>query len=289
MPFRTWMYVFAIIGLTLPTSGQAQEETQSKQRQSESQEAPSHLFKLPVLVDIIEDDAAAQARKSREEESSRNEIADLKAQQGMNAATQAIKEATLDMRDSAQTSTLLVGIGTGLLIVTLFLTFMANVAAMRAVSVTREIGEAQVRAYVAPYEFSVVLDQNVGIVDIHGVVRNSGQSPAQKFRHGYIVVNEPKDFDISKSKVDTFSPEAVLSSNGATPIHEYITTGGEYDQGWVRRIITKEDCLWVVAEGEYFDVFGKEKHSYRKVIRADVGRSPVVFVVVEDTQKSEKV
>lgn len=26
MPFRTWMYVFAIIGLTLPTSGQAQED-----------------------------------------------------------------------------------------------------------------------------------------------------------------------------------------------------------------------------------------------------------------------
>ena len=171
---------------------------------------------------------------------------------------------------------------------TLVETRKAVKAADDAVTVTREVGEAQVRAYVAPYEFSVVFDQNVGVADIHGMVRNSGQSPAHRFRHAYLVVNEPKDFDISKSKVDTFSPEAMLAANGATPLHEYITTGGEHDEGWVRRILSKEDSLWLIAEGEYFDVFGKMKHSYRKVIRADVGRSPIVFVVVEDIQNSEK-
>ena len=141
MSFRTWMYVFAIIGLTSPALVQTEEE-ESEQRQAEQQDTPAYEPPLPFPVKILEDTAAADARARGEEEARQREIAALAAQEGMNAATQAIKDATLDMRDSAQISTLLVGIGTIFLFATIWLTW-------RAVRDTRDIGQKQVRAYIA--------------------------------------------------------------------------------------------------------------------------------------------
>jgi len=100
----------------------AQEKTADPDRQTSRQQAPPQAFPAPIRVTIVEDQSTTDARYRDEEESRQREIADLAAQEGMNSATQAIKDATLDMRDFTQTSTWLVGIGTGLLVVTLALT-----------------------------------------------------------------------------------------------------------------------------------------------------------------------
>ena len=114
MPFRPWMYVFAL-GLTLATSGQAQDQTESPQGEANQQSQPPYEPPLPFPVEIAEDKTAADARERGEEEARQREIADLAAQKGMNAATQAIKTATNDVRDYALYSTIAVCIGTALL------------------------------------------------------------------------------------------------------------------------------------------------------------------------------
>lgn len=146
MSFRAWLYIFTL-GITLATSGQAQEQTERPQGQAvqQKQDAPKPSFSLPV--EIVEDQSAAEARKAREEETRQREIADLAAQEGMNAATQSIKTATNDMRDYALYSAIVVGVGTVLLIWTLVLTGRANRSAHTAVGGTCDIGQKQTRAY----------------------------------------------------------------------------------------------------------------------------------------------
>lgn len=142
------MYVFAVIGLALATSGQAQNQTESPQGETDQQNQPAYAPPLPFPVEIVEDQATTDARNRGEEEARQREIADLAAQEGMNAATQAIKAATNDMRDYALYSTIAVWVGTVLLIITLVLGWFANRAAVDAVRVTREVGRDQSRAYI---------------------------------------------------------------------------------------------------------------------------------------------
>ncbi len=132
------MYVFAIIGSTAPALGQTDLETQSEQEEAAQQQVPARIVPVPLPVEIVEDQAAAVARQSREEESRRNEIADLAAQEGMNTATQAIKDATFDMRDYALYSTILVGLGTFLAFAAFVLSLLANRSAREAVDVMRQ-------------------------------------------------------------------------------------------------------------------------------------------------------
>ncbi|MGJ8624966.1 MAG: hypothetical protein ACSHW1_19660 [Yoonia sp.] len=129
-------------------------------------------------MEIVEGPAAANARNASEEESRQREIADLVAQEGMNAATQSIKTATNDMRDYALYSTVAVWIGTALLLYTLWLTRQANNAAQRAVSVTENIGAAQTRAYLAISEVVRSGSHFQQPSDIKLFVKNFGQSGA---------------------------------------------------------------------------------------------------------------
>lgn len=97
----------------------------------------------------------------------------------MNAATQAMNDATQRMADFAYAQTWLVGVGTALLFVTLWLTWQANKAAQAAVAVTREMGMKQVRAYL--FCESVSIDWAADRDSIRHVVlmwKNSGLSPA---------------------------------------------------------------------------------------------------------------
>ncbi|MGC1494707.1 MAG: hypothetical protein WA790_02780 [Sulfitobacter sp.] len=172
MSIRSWLYVFAL-GLTLATSGQAQEQTESTQVDATQQQPPFDP-PLPFPVEIVEGDAAADARKRGEEEARQREIADLAAQEGMNVATQAIKDATLDMRNYAQTSTWLVAVGTIFLFATIWLTW-------RAVRDAREIGQKQVRAYVTISEVNISEAPDRQTV----VIKNVGTSPAIFLRANY--------------------------------------------------------------------------------------------------------
>lgn len=67
----------------------------------------------------------------------------------MDAATRAKNDATQRMAADSRQMTIATWVGVALLVLILFLTLMANLAAVKAVWVTREIGEKQVRPYLA--------------------------------------------------------------------------------------------------------------------------------------------
>ncbi len=134
----------------LPASlGEAQEQAPEAQQQTANQQEEAQPLPIPFPVEIVEDQAAADARQRSEDEARQREIEDLVAQQGMNAATQSIDAATQDMRDYAYASTLLVAAGTVLLIITLVLTRQANAAALKSVEITEKMGRLQTQAYIS--------------------------------------------------------------------------------------------------------------------------------------------
>lgn len=186
MPYRTWLFI-AALGLTLSASlGQAQEQANSPGGQAGQEQSPiSPDIPTPFPVEIVENDAAADARQRSEEEARQREISDLAAQEGMNAATQSIEQATQDMRDYALYSTIAVWVGTFLLVLNLMQVRKANEAAQKAVSVTRDIGEAQVRAYlgvigIEPQKVKITAKAAPSQValQLNAQLENSGQSPA---------------------------------------------------------------------------------------------------------------
>jgi len=179
-----WIRSIAIVGLILlPLLGQAQEQTEETDRGQSSQNGPAENPLDSLQVEIVESDSTSDTRNSQEEEAKQREIEDLIAQQGMNAATQSIDAATQDMRDYALYSTILVGVGTVLVFITLILTWYANSSALAAVRVTRETGRDQTRAYVDVSECEIVYT-GLGNIWITIFVKNSGQTPARSF--GYI-------------------------------------------------------------------------------------------------------
>lgn len=180
MILRTWCLAVAFGLITF--SGEAQEQEGEAARYADSDVQPAYLFPDPVRVDVIESQAEADIKERKEEESRQREIRDLAAQEGMNAATRSMDRASQRMADYAFWSTVLVGIGTVLLVGTLLLTLQANKSAMQAVAVTREVARDQSRAYVhiekihwleskEQFEFAIF-------------VANSGQTPAKRFQIG---------------------------------------------------------------------------------------------------------
>lgn len=175
------LIIVAALGLTLISSGQAQDEAQGEQWQAREQQQSSDAPPPPLIrVDIIEDQAAAEVRQRREAEARQREIDDLVAQQGMNDATQAMNDATQRMALYSLVSTIFVGIGTILLFATLYLTREANRAAQEAVAVTSEIGRRQLRAYVLPTKCSIADFQVGKHPKIVFRPTNSGQTPASE-------------------------------------------------------------------------------------------------------------
>lgn len=174
-----WVIVFAL-GLVLFTSlGQAQENADDKDRQADQEQTSAEYMPAPFRVEIVEDQAEVDYRQNREQKSDKREIDDLIAQQGMNEATQAMNNATQKMADLAYWQTLLVGIGTVLLFVTLWFTRQANLAAQNAVKVTREVGEAQSRAYLSITGAHLTWDKGMDYPGLCITLKNSGQSPAR--------------------------------------------------------------------------------------------------------------
>ena len=146
------MVLAAALGLVSSTLGQAQEESGRTQGQACIDDTPAQTYPLPFAVEVIEDQAGTETRERREEEARQREIANLAAQHRTTASTEEMNAATQDMRDYVLYSTVLVGVGTGLLVVTLLLTWQADRAAVAAVDITKDIGQRQVRAYVGVTE-----------------------------------------------------------------------------------------------------------------------------------------
>lgn len=262
MSKRYWGYFVAVGLIVLCSSGQAQDQSDQTNGSANQQQAPSDNSFTPIPIYVIEDQATADARERHEEEARQREISDLIAQEGMNAATQAMNEATQRMADYAWWSTFLVGIGTALLFVTLWLTRQANVAAQLAVRETRRIGEAQVRAYVAWHscEVATVVSENHGATEIvqfafRPQIQNTGQSPAT-------LIDLYADFSIFDSGVTpTVSIDAAKSKT-----KDIIGAGNTF--GMARQSMTFQEAIsiyqgiksaYLTGWGRYFDIFQDDK------------------------------
>jgi len=276
MSARNWLHVLAL-GLTLvlsgPALGQSQHEAQSADGDAEANQAPTQTLPIPLPVDIIEDEATAEAREGREAEARQREIEDLAAQQGMNSSTRAMNEATQDMRDYSLYSTMLVGAGTILLMVTLWLTRQANKAAQEAVDVTRDSAEKQLRAYVLLESIEVfnVAANNIPRVKI--TIRNTGATPASDFKHWATIGYQPYPMPPTAPDFD----ESIKSSYAVVAAGQSV----EGEQVFSRKMsdqdiasISAGTCgLYVIGLIKYIDCFGKDRETrYCSFIGGPVGK-----------------
>lgn len=214
--FTSRWIIAATLGLALAGLAQAQDQnTESNQSAAEQGEQAQEL-PTPFPVIIIESDEAAGAREREESERTQREEDDLIAQQGMNEATRAMNEATQSMKWSSWVSTGLVGLGTVLLIWTLWLTRSANKAARSSVDVTRDMMAKQMRAYIAiDFGFWPEGKENFFVFSGNNVrvsmpVKNFGQTPSTETSWSAKVVLENGDTVVSESgTIGSIPPGAV--------------------------------------------------------------------------------
>lgn len=251
------------------TSGQAQQEAQGEQGQPETSQEPSQTLPIPLPVEIVGDEAKTEARQRREDEARQREIDDLIAQQGMNAATQAMNDATQRMAFHSLLSTIFVGVGTGLLVWTLWLTRSANRAAVQAVEVTDEIGKKQLRAYVHTDCVSVDVSILGPRMDIRIGVKNFGQTPARELRVSYEWIVERVPFSSDWwNEIPAFSSQGDLPP-GATAFvrlraERSADVGKSLSTSDHRDVIGGSASFWVIAKISYRDIFGGERETFER-------------------------
>lgn len=259
---RSYRLAIIALGLTLLLGGQAepdQPEASTGEATTQEQWPP-----LPLPVQVVEEQAEKEARERIEQEAREREIDDVAAQRGMNEASQR-------MADAAEVQTWIVGFGTFLLFVTLFLTWQANCAARAAVQVTRIVGEAQVRAYLTceGAEYSV----STGALMCKMKMRNHGLSPANRctvkaYADGMVRVGDERKF-IRSEETEGWGPAIPAEGVGditmswnkehvGGALFNHILNGGEFD---------------ITCKVEWVDVFEK--------------KVPMV-VLLEPTEKLER-
>lgn len=260
--------------MILGTSGQAQEEAGSPQREPAAQEEPTQTLSPPLRVDVVEDETPSEASEREEQEAREREIADadLAAQEGMNVAAQAMNEATQRMAEYAFWSTVLVGVGTVLLLGTLWLTRQANWAAQEAVRVTQRIGEAQVRAYMTLRpEVEWVSDPEEPenrYVLLHIKGSNTGQTPAMiQGTFAFTGRLDAKDigFDPRTRAKPLPIPDLQCGPGSGIPI-----SLGRYKNEKLKNAIDEKRLIVRYAKVLYRDVFGKDQEvevAFEHVIR----------------------
>lgn len=229
MPCRAWQFVAALgLALALASSGQAQEEAPGGQGEPPAQEQPAPTLPIPLPVDIVEDEADAEARERSEREARQREIDALIAQQGMNDATRAMNDATQRMAKYALYSTLLVGVGTVLLIGTLWLTRQANRAAQTGVTVTEAAYKMDQRPWLAIGNPTVAatrvgplhLGSNVEALWLHYdlTVTNTGKTPAQDARLLTLVGRRnTEEWNTEVKAMDAILPKPAQSGSPLPP------------------------------------------------------------------------
>jgi hypothetical protein len=254
MSFRYWIFAVAL-GLTLVTSGQAQDEGEQPDSAPAEEQTQAQQFPLPIPVQIIESEEASEARERREEEARQREIDDLAAQQGMNMATQAMNDATQRMATYALVSTVIVGIGTALLVWTLLLTREANRAAQDAVEVTREIGIADTRAYITIDKVEVRFHETMAGEDrfvIQAKLKNKGKSPAEYFSVDLSIFLEDMNGKMVSSELahNATKNDILHPQMGVAP-----TLGFGFKVGARDAIVSEQCSLCAVVSVSYTDIF----------------------------------
>jgi hypothetical protein len=293
MSFRNWVYVFAITGLTLSLSGQAwsQSAIEGEPRQEEStadvQQDSQEKQKLtgdliPALNDIEsairdliaeEDKIASEAQRSREKRG-------LYAQEAMAEWAKWMFFATL-------ATVLLTFVALVYIRRTLLETKDAVRAADETVVATREIGQAQVRAYLsfeideaefrapalAPDDISDPLPNITA--SLHGSITNSGQSPASEvsiiFDIGVIIPGEAIEIGDAKD------------FHHQRPIAFSIQANGRFPRQTVSRTFTT-DLEALRAEGKlvFFAIILQWKDVFGKTIKSDPTFGTIEFMAQND-------
>lgn len=167
-----------------------QEPSEAGQPAEATAEEPAIQGASPIPGTSMEagapsDDTADVARR----EADRLAEADVLAQQGMDISSRR-------MANISFWQTVLVGVGTAALIWTLFLTRQATKAAHDAVTVTRDIGQKQVRAYC--HISSVTLKFPAEALNLAVVLTNAGQSPANDVAWRSVVTLAPGHDGVGK-------------------------------------------------------------------------------------------
>lgn len=227
MSRRYWIALAAIgLALALPPNAACQENGDDTERGEGDSPIQELRLPNPLPVKIVVEDREEDARQAAERRAEQRAQYDLEAQQGMNRATQR-------MAFYSVLQTILVGIGTALLFYTLWLTRQANRAAVSAavaanltVEATREIGQRQLRPYVAiqPINIRFIappegLDPSQFLtIEIYIEAANMGHTPAYNLRvsGGLRVVNFAEE-DINNlplpSRGDPGPPSMLIPNN----------------------------------------------------------------------------
>lgn len=196
---------------------------------------------------------------------------DLQAQQDM-----AFWAAALFMLGIAQV--VLSGVGIFFIWRSLRLNRDAVTAAVESNTVTREIGEAQVRAYLTCKEGTYTINPfGIGI-RIESIILNSGQSPAVQIKvtASLIVLdNPPKQGKTAVNDLNRFGPKVfsglVLSAGNSKPVN-LNWTSDEIDEALISAVKFGTSIFLVEANINWSDVFqGTGSASYIMVPEARTG------------------
>lgn len=254
---------FGLASFASPLSVESQErEAGNGNWMTHAEQSPNQNSPWAIPVEIIENHAETEARQAREDRAEQRELDYLAAQKGVDKATQ--KLATY-----AIYQTILIALGTAVLIYTLYLTRQANRAATRgahaaegAVSVTRRIGEAQVRAYITATPKDFGRPKEAFFVDL--TIKNCGQTPARNMALAADIKVLPyphnrDGFSVGVGKIDL----------GETP--NQMGAGSEVTIGigpaeFERKVFDaaakgKEWRFYLIGKITYRDVFGNQYFS----------------------------
>lgn len=256
-----WITVFAFGLILFASIGSAQDEAQSEQGQIQKLQKPAQTLPIPLPVDIVEDEATADARRRNEVEARQRQIEDLIAQKGMNAATQAMNEATQKMAVYNRYSTILVGVGTFLLFVTLWLTHQANKSAREAVGVTQDIGQRQLRAYIGVVSGELLIRGAPPnqIVHFHVALKNTGQTPA----YGFTTWIKGPVIDVTDAYPYT-EPRPMSERTGSSIVAPggdiHINQPGPLSNADIFAVDSGEKRIFIWGGCDFTDAFGKPRY-----------------------------
>jgi hypothetical protein len=265
MPRRYWLPLVAVIGLISAALAQQPIKTQSNAPGAAVANSAPQGQPQPTIPQTLQDglnristalESAADKKETPEEK--RRAEQDLNAQLVM--ATAAKKMFLVGVTETAITF-----IGVMLVLATMIYTKRAATAARdavneaeRATKTARDVGEAQIRAYLTCEGATFEVDENWLIC--HPKIKNYGQSPASKVKvkaslssrleeHQPLVppkitILESKEFEVGCAAIPAGGDVRTIL------IWTHADLGGQHGM-----LISEESLFWIVGELSWTDVF----------------------------------
>ena len=217
-------------------------------RNQTSQDQAAHLG-FPIR--ILEEPEQSESAIREQQEASQREIDDLQAQ---NLAAESAQGAFR----VGVAQTVLAFFGTLALIYSLYLNRKATHAAQDAVAVTRDIGQRQIRAYLAVENVSVVVTSP--FIKIAWEITNIGHSPAQNVKALGAWAGEIGEFsntwldEIIETPLGSIAPSGRVQNIRRTNESTLPDVSLSVDQ--IQEIAANKRGFWVYGRIKYSDIFG---------------------------------